>query len=168
MSILRFSSSEESSTTNADSTLGLQQQMDKLSIIEPAESNEGPVHPKPTDEATNSTTISESTAYTGPHFPPGYLQVIEEPTEYLAAEFTYAKNLLKRYQRDNPDVERTLSETAPDLDEDKTRKGCKRKGGGKVSHSEAEGYERVTPKHGDKAFQKFQKQLAKCPQQLLR
>lgn len=112
--------------------------------------------------------ISDSGVYTGPYYPPGYLQVIEEPTTYVGTEITHARNLLERYQLNNPEVEHTLLETSPDQTGDKGRKGCKRKVGGKASHSEAEGYERVIPKHGDRTFQKFQKQLAKCPQQLLR
>ena len=85
--------------------------------------------------------------YEGPYFPPSYVSVHEEPFEdkYSAK----VEELLKKYRKENPDF-------VPNSDV-----GLKRNGS-------SEGYEKSVAAHGDRTFQKFHKQLARCPDQIVR
>lgn len=99
--------------------------------------------------------------WSGPHYPAAFLQAVEEPADLQLDEgMSHARDLLKKYQSENPEV---LKSEPEEVCRGKNLKAINK---GKVSGDE--GYEKALPKHGDRAFRKFQKQLAKCPQQLLR
>lgn len=85
--------------------------------------------------------------FEGPYFPPSYVTVHEEPFEdkYSAK----VEELLKRYRRENPDF-------VPNSDLSLQRNGSR------------EGYEKSIATHGDRTFQKFYKQLSRCPDQIIR
>ncbi len=104
-----------------------------------------------TDSATATLTSDEATphtTYSAPFYPPAYLCVIEEPEMSSSKQLQHAQILLKQYQREDPIMEPEFPSR------------------GKSSGSE--GYEKTAVKHGDRAFQKFHKQLEKCPRQLIR
>ena len=108
---------------------------------------------------TSPTTNSDFTAvpqamYTAPFYPPGYLRVVEEDSE--GVEIRHARDLLKKYQSENPDIY------------SQTKESTKKAASSSRGKHESDAYEKATPKHGDRAFQKFHKQVIKCPQQLLR
>ena len=107
--------------------------------------------------------------YQGPYYPASYIAVVEEP-EASAED----KELLKKYKSDHPDFDLTMNGLAPEQERRKKEpehhtSGRKEKGlsrGGATSGGEL--YEKSVARHGDKMFQKFYKQLSKCPQQILR
>ena len=91
--------------------------------------------------------VAPPSPYNGPYFPSSYVTVLEEPSE---PKYTRkVEELLERYYRENPNFEPTSD--------------LKLKGSGS-----SEKYERSVAMHGDRAFQKFHKQLSKCPDQILR
>lgn len=94
--------------------------------------------------------------YKEPCFPPYYISVIEEPYEntHNAAE---VEKLLEKYRRESRD---SLEQG---FEVDKRKSGSVR-----ASNASGEGYEKGVAKHGDSTFQKFYKQLLKCPEQILR
>ncbi len=105
------------------------------------------------DTTTASTDSSLATTphatYSSSFYPPSYLCVIDEPKDAsLSKDMHHAQNLLKQYQKEEPDT------------------GSKLPSKGKSSGGE--GYEKAAVKHGDKAFNKFHKQIEKCPHQLIR
>ena len=92
--------------------------------------------------------VAPPSSYHGPYFPSSYVTVLEEPSEPKYAP--NVEELLVRYYRENPNFEPTS--------------GLELKGSG----SSSEKYERSVAMHGDRTFQKFHKQLSKCPDQILR
>ena len=116
--------------------------MEKLSLID---------HPVMQTAATSH--------YKGPHFPPSYVRVIEEPSED-AHTATKVKELLERYRRENDTTVNDFSDFSLKSKKGQTRLDS-RAGGGEV-------YEKSVARHGNKTFQKFHKQLSKCPQQIMR
>ena len=83
-------------------------------------------------------------------FVPYYLNVADEPT--TSKEEERAQELLQAYEREHGAVPQDLPNG-----------GGKRKGGGEV-----EEYEDSVARHGDRAFDKFQDRLKRCPGQCLR
>lgn len=91
--------------------------------------------------------VAAPSPYRGPYFPSSYVTVLEEPSESQCTP--EVKELLERYYRENPNFEPTS--------------GLEQKGTGS-----GEKYERSVAMHGDRIFQKFHKQLSRCPDQILR
>ena len=91
--------------------------------------------------------VAAPSPYHGPYFPSSYVTVFEEPSEPKCTP--KVKELLERYYRENPNFEPTS--------------GLEQKGTGS-----GEKYERSVAMHGDRTFQKFHKQLSRCPDQILR
>ena len=132
----------------------------------------------PSSEFLDETSATDSLAaetktlplYQGPCYPASYIAVVEEP-EAISAE---DKELLKKYKSNLPSFDFTV-EGLP-LKQEKRKKepdrhrsgqrenGCTRDG----ASSGGEIYEKSVARHGDRTFQKFYKQLSKCPQQILR
>ncbi|XP_067905960.1 programmed cell death protein 2-like [Heterodontus francisci] len=83
-----------------------------------------------------------------PVFQPFYISVMEEEDYSLEIGFSHERKLLHEYQRrEGVNVEQLNS--------------CEDNGG-------AETYEKGKARHGDRTFVKFMKQIASCPQQILR
>lgn len=139
-----------STSISSDSTTNLIKKIENLVITFP-ESGED-TNPKPLEKEVCTL---ETGAYTGQYYPSSYLQVIQESEVNFEPELTHANVLLKKYRQENPNVDQSLFENIQPK-------------GRKASTFDGEGYEKVLPKHGDRVFQKFQKQLSKCPQQILR
>ena len=91
--------------------------------------------------------VAGPSPYHGPYFPSSYVTVLEEPSEPKCTP--EVKKLLERYYRENPNFKLTS--------------GLEQKGTGS-----GEKYERSVAMHGDRTFQKFHKQLSRCPDQILR
>jgi len=104
--------------------------------------------------------------YTGPAYPAGYIRVTSSTSENLPTAQDAVREMLRRYSAENPEC--------PVAVRGKESGGGKKKGRGKQSRvidesaSSGERYEKSLARHGDAAFMKFQKELGKCPQQLLR
>ena len=104
--------------------------------------------------------------YQGPYYPASYIAVVEEPEASAEDE-----ELLKKYKSDhsNFDDELAPEEGRKRKESDRHKRDRKENylsRGGATSSGEM--YEKSVAKHGDKMFQKFYKQLSKCPQQILR
>ena len=109
--------------------------------------------------------------YKGPYYPASYIAVVEEPETLGAGDH----ELLKKYESDHPFFDFTMTGLAAQQKARKKESGhhkSRRKEKDGYSKDGASGsgemYEKGVAKHGDKAFQKFHKQLSKCPQQILR
>ena len=107
--------------------------------------------------------------YQGPYYPASYIAVVEEP-ETSAED----KELLKKYKSDHPSFDLTVNGLAPEEERRKKESNCHKSGRKEkglsrgCATSGGEVYEKSVARHGDKMFQKFYKQLSKCPQQILR
>lgn len=107
--------------------------------------------------------------YRGPHYDSAYISVVEDSSWYLEEAIrldpqrTQADELLKRYRSENPLSQVTHSEAHSAKSKKKSPSG------GELSNTGCkEGYEKASAKHGDDTFLKFQKEMSKCPQQILR
>lgn len=107
------------------------------------------------------TGIATVQQYQGPSYAAGYVRVMEAKAPAPSHQVT---SLLARYCSDNPDspVTTTNGGCAKDLEGTGRQKQCAGGGGG------GEKYEKSRARHGDKVFLKFQKELANCPQQIIR
>ena len=108
--------------------------------------------------------------YQGPYYPASYIAVVEEADAISAED----KELLKKYKNDLPSFDFTVNGLAPEQEKrkkasDRHKSGRKENGYSRDGASSGgEIYEKSVARHGDKTFQKFYKQLSKCPQQILR
>lgn len=98
--------------------------------------------------------------YQGPCYPSAYISVVQEHS--TNSQSSKVTELLKRYCSENPDCP-----VAGGHLNGHGRKSRGARGGGK-SPEGGEGYEKATARHGDRAFLKFQKELSRCPQQIIR
>lgn len=108
-----------------------------------------------------------SSQYLGPFFPPKFIRVVEAvATDFDTAENAKIQALLQKYQQEHQDI---FDENVPGRSSTK-RKQASASGSrtGASSRSQGEGYEKVVARHGDRTFQKFYKQLSKCPEQIMR
>lgn len=94
--------------------------------------------------------------YQGPCYPSAYISTTEEYT--APSQTSHATQLLERYRLENPDSPRVEGSV-------KTRRGG---GRGKEESGGGERYEKALARHGDGGFLKFQKELSKCPEQIIR
>ena len=102
--------------------------------------------------------------YEGPCYPPAYISTVEENT--CSPQTTEATRLLERYSAENPSY---LS--GVDVEEGrrgKSKEPARGKRGKSGGGGGGEQYEKPQVRHGDKHFLKFQKELLKCPQQIIR
>ena len=97
-------------------------------------------------------------SYKGPFYKSGYISVLEQKS--LRTEMGEVDKLLEKYRLLNPDCPVMTGQ----LVGEKSNQVTSTKEGG----YNREGYERASARHGDKVFLKFQKELSKCPQQILR
>ena len=121
--------------------------------------------------STSSDEVETLSLYQGPYYPAGYVSVVEEP----AVSTLEAEELLKKYKYDHPNYDdSTINDPVSQQvrrketglgNSGQRQKGCRR---GDSANDGGEVYEKGVAKHGDKTFQKFHKQLSKCPQQILR
>ena len=115
-------------------------------------------------DVTNGTLPVETKAppfYQGPYYPASYIAVVEEPEASAEDD-----QLLKKYKSDHSSFDDELApEEGRRKESDRHKRGRKENG---LSRGGGEIYEKSVAKHGDKIFQKFYKQLSKCPQQILR
>ena len=146
----------------------IEEQMKSMTIQEAAE-----MIPEETSAAvTDALPVETKTPvlYHGPYYPASYIAVVEEPEASVEED----KELLKKYKRDHSSFDITMDGLASEeegrkKESDYRKSGRKENGlsrGGAASGGEV--YEKGVAKHGDKVFQKFYKQLSRCPQQILR
>ena len=91
--------------------------------------------------------------YEGPKYPSFYINVFENPeVSFYDEYFTRAQGLMSSYRGD--------------LFEGGGGGGKTTEPGREVGRNEV--YESSVAKHGDKTFQKFQKELSICPEQIIR
>lgn len=122
------------------------------------------VEPGSRDVCEVRNNAEDVTLYHGPSYPCAYIRVVEGWTGRSASKTV--NDLMQKYLMENPECLVTAELQANSGREREKRKHNK---GKKVEVNTAEdGYEKATARHGDKAFLKFQKELAKCPQQILR
>lgn len=105
--------------------------------------------------------------YKAPFFPPYYINVLEE----LSSDNTHldgrVKKLLDQYYMETGESgdmikgKAVMSKSRKGTDQKKRLGSERRKGSG-------EAYEKAVARHGDATFQKFHKQLQRCPGQILR
>ena len=118
---------------------------------------------------------SPSPSFSGPHFKPLYLNVLNEPASTLSEhnDLDQAKELLVKYRVENSDSD--IFDVEPSHSGVK-KTNCLPSRKSKVQQhssnqcsgtSGSEMYEKIVAKHGDRTFQKFQKTLARCPEQVL-
>lgn len=105
-------------------------------------------------------------SFSGPHFKPLYLNVLNEPSGH--DDLDKAKELLVKYRDENSgnDIFDVVVPSHSDVKKTNSHNS-------KVKHcsnqcSGLEIYEKTVAKHGDRTFHKFQKTLARCPEQVLR
>ncbi len=113
----------------------------------------------PRKENDSITEQQQHNKCTGDYYPPCYISVIDEPRE-SAVEMKKVKELLVKYQRENPDPVQGRESSS-----------CRKKQGAKSKNTAergGEGYEKTIAKHGDRSFQKFYKQMLRCPNQIMR
>ena len=106
--------------------------------------------------------------YTGPAYPAAYIRVTSSSSSFRNSK--RVSDLLQKYSVENPDCP-AIARLTNDKRQRNTQareEKSKRKHDGGSAASCAEGYEKGVAKHGDAAFLKFQKELAQCPQQVLR
>ena len=109
-------------------------------------------------EARN-TTADDISPYQGPSYPSAYIRVVEGWASQPDSEEVI--QLLQKYSLENPEC--------PVMVDQRNREERGGREGRKQDKSAAgEGYEVAMPQHRDRAFLKFQKELAVCPQQILR
>ncbi len=109
----------------------------------------------------------QPSCYHGPCFPPSYLNVIEEPSEDESLAYE-VKELLRKYRQESSEEVVEVDQVGPPRQRKGRRERKRNDQRQKSAVPGGEGYERSFAKHGDKVFQKFHKQLTKCPQQVLR
>lgn len=95
--------------------------------------------------------------YEGPCYPSAYISVVESSSSSMYPQTDKVMQLLEKYNLENPDC-KTVSEHS----------GRSKKQMKEASVPLAEGYEKSLARHGDRMFLKFQKEMAKCPHQILR
>jgi len=145
------SPSGEEDQQNSTAVNSLDEQVKNMSLTD---------KPPPPTCASVASCITPDNSFSGPFYPAGYVSVIEEPNGLDSGrEYHHAKTLLRKYEHENSSV--SMQQCIKDKSGDRKRNGA-------TGHSPSEGYERSTPKHGDLAFMKFQKRLAKFPQQIMR
>ena len=106
-------------------------------------------------------------AYKGPSYTAAYIRTVEEGEGgNFGSTVTAAAKLLERYQAENPDYLSGVNVVGSGGRNCRGARG-KRDEGIKVAGG-SEKYEKTVAKHGDKFFLKFQKELSKCPQQIIR
>ena len=111
--------------------------------------------------------------YEGPFFPSFYVNVLEEPGDGETSFDSRARELLDQYRRETGDIGKdeamkSKSRKGAAVHDIKKSKSKPRSAGHSKGQNSSEEYEKTVAKHGDVAFQKFHKQLLKCPQQILR
>lgn len=154
--ILLFTSADEEVHSNlrpqdhrVDSTLV---HLEKMTISPPNKSTP----PSLTCGATgpSAMTASHLPQYQGPCYASGYISAVEGCV--VCSEETKVAWLLDKYHSENAPVRSGRSKG-------QGGRGVKSGGGGG-----SETYEKAVAKHGDRDFVKFQKELSKCPQQIVR
>lgn len=107
--------------------------------------------------------ISAVLQYQGPCYNSAYVRAMEAvDTQSHASKAT---QLLAHYHSENQDSPITKGCVSG---RSKGRGGVKERKSSAGVKSEGEKYEKYEARHGDKAFLKFQKELANCPQQIIR
>ena len=103
--------------------------------------------------------------YLGPFFPPQFIRVTEAvTTDSDPVATAKVQALLQKYQQEHQDI---FHDSIPGRSST-MRKQASASGSSAGSRGQGEGYEKVIAKHGDRTFQKFYKQLLKCPEQVMR
>lgn len=118
--------------------------------------------------------------YVGPAYPAGYIRVTHS-SDGGQCDINKAKavELLEHYSVENPDclllrTHQTSNNRLSSIHgKVSSRGGAKESNKGRdlkavTKNNSGEAYEKSVAKHGDVAFMKFQKELDKCPRQLLR
>ncbi len=111
-------------------------------------------------------------AYQGPSYVAAYIRTVEKEEEgdgetTATSLVTKAAKLLEKYQLENPDS-LSMSDVLSSGGRNQRGTGGSKRTEGTKPAGGSEKYEKTMARHGDKMFLKFQKELSKCSQQVIR